>query len=87
MCVWGGGEGGSWLGWGGITSHRRVLLYRGWLITVGAPGRPGHSTSTQLGVVVKYNKIEKKKKKPAQNTRNVIIVSPLQLRGNFLPSE
>ena len=72
-------------GLAGITSHGRVLLARGWLITVEVPGRPGHPTSTQLGVVDKYNKIEKKK--TAQNTRNVIIVSPFQLQGNFLSSE
>ena len=63
VCVCGGGGGGGrglMAGLGGITSHGRVLLCRGWLITVEAPGRPGHPTSTQLGVVVKYNKIEQK---------------------------
>ena len=66
-----GGGGGSWLGWGGITSHGRVLLSRGWLITVEAPARHGHPTSTQLGVVVKYNKIEKKKKKKKKKQHKI----------------
>ena len=37
----------------GIASHGTVLLSRGWLITVEAPGHPGHPPSTQLDAVVK----------------------------------
>ena len=37
----------------GIASHGSVLLSRGWLVTVEAPGHPGHPPSTQLDVVVK----------------------------------
>ena len=41
-------------GWvAGIVSHGSVLLSRGWLITVEAPGDPGHPPSTQLDAVVK----------------------------------
>ena len=36
----------------GIASHGSVLLCRGWLITVEAPGHPGHLPSTQLDAVV-----------------------------------
>ena len=36
----------------GIVSHGSVLLSRGWLITVEAPGHPGHLPSTQLDAVV-----------------------------------
>ena len=51
---------GAWLslcvganGWvAGIASHRSVLLSRGWLVTVEAPGHPGHPPSTQLDAVV-----------------------------------
>ena len=40
-------------GWvAGIASHRSVLLSRGWLITVEAPGPPEHLPSTQLDAVV-----------------------------------
>ena len=40
-------------GWvAGIASHGSVLLSRGWLITVEAPGHPGHPPSTQLDAVV-----------------------------------
>ena len=52
---------GAWMslcvgahGWvAGIASHGSVLLSRGWLITVKAPGHPGHPPSTQLDAVVK----------------------------------
>ena len=44
--------GGSWLHCGDCLSHGRVLLSRGWLITVEAPGHPGHPPSTQLDAVV-----------------------------------
>ena len=64
--------GGLMAGLGGITSHGKVLLSRGWLITVEAPARHGHPTSTQLGVVVKYNKIEKKKKKKKKKKQHKI---------------
>ena len=37
----------------GTASHGSVLLSRGWLITVEAPGHPGHPPSTQLDAVVK----------------------------------
>ena len=54
---------GAWMslcvgahGWDvGIASHGSVLLSRGWLITVEAPGHPGHSPSTQLDAVVNLN--------------------------------
>ena len=36
----------------GIASHGSILLSRGWLITVEAPGHPGHPPSTQLDAVV-----------------------------------
>ena len=40
-------------GWvAGIASHGSVLLSRGWLITVGAPGHPRNPPSTQLDAVV-----------------------------------
>ena len=40
-------------GWvAGIAGHGSVLLSRGWLITVEAPGHPRHPTSTQLDAVV-----------------------------------
>ena len=40
-------------GWvAGIASHGSILLSRGWLITVEAPGHPGHPPSTQLDAVV-----------------------------------
>ena len=42
-------------GWvAGIASHGSVLLSRGWLITVEAPGHPGHPPSTQLNAVIRY---------------------------------
>ena len=37
----------------GIASHESVLLSRGMLITVEAPGHPEHPPSTQLDAVVK----------------------------------
>ena len=37
----------------GIASHGSVSLSRGWLITVEAPGHPGHPSSTQFDAVVK----------------------------------
>jgi len=37
----------------GIASHGSVSLSRGWLITVEAPGHPGHPPFTQLDAVVK----------------------------------
>ena len=40
----------------GIASHGNVLLSRGWLITVEAPGHPGHPPSAQLDAVVKGKK-------------------------------
>ena len=41
-------------GWvAGIASNGSVLLTRGWLVTVEAPGHPGHPPSTQLDAVVK----------------------------------
>ena len=44
-------------GWvAGIASHGSVLLSRGWLITVEAPGHPGHPPSTQLDAVVNNNR-------------------------------
>ena len=44
-------------GWvAGIDSHGSVLLSRGWLITVEAPGHPGHTPSTQLDAVVNNNR-------------------------------
>ena len=54
---------GAWMslcvgahGWlAGIASHGSVLLSRGWLMRVEAPGHPGHPPSTQLDVVVKYS--------------------------------
>ena len=40
-------------GWvAGIASHGSVLLSSDWLITVEAPGHPGHPPSTQLDAVV-----------------------------------
>ena len=40
-------------GWvAGIASHGSVLLSRGCLITVEAPGHPGHPPCTQLVAVV-----------------------------------
>ena len=50
---------GAWMslcagahGWvAGTASHGSVLLSRGWLITVEAPGHPGHPPSTQLDAV------------------------------------
>ena len=36
----------------GIASHGSVLLSKGWLITVKAPGHPGHPPSTHLDAVV-----------------------------------
>ena len=36
----------------GIASHESMLLPRGWLITVEAPGHPGHPPSSQLDAVV-----------------------------------
>ena len=36
----------------GIASHGSILLSRGWLITVEAPGHPTHPPSTQLNAVV-----------------------------------
>ena len=40
-------------GWvAGIASRGSVLLCRGWLITVEAPGHPKHPPSTQLDAVV-----------------------------------
>ena len=36
-----------------IASHGSVLQSRGWLMTVKAPGHPGHPPSTQLDAVVK----------------------------------
>jgi len=52
---------GAWMalcvgahGWvAGIASHGSVLLSRGWLVTVEAPGHPGHPPYTQLDAVVK----------------------------------
>ena len=39
-------------GWvAGIASHGSILVSRGWLITVEAPGHPGHPPSTQLDAV------------------------------------
>ena len=35
-----------------IASHGSILLSRGWLIKVEAPGHPGHPPSTQLDAVV-----------------------------------
>ena len=54
---------GAWIsmyvgahGWvAGIASHGSVLLSRGWLITVEAPGHPGDPPSTQLDAVVNLN--------------------------------
>ena len=51
---------GAWMslcvgahGWvAGIASHGSVLLSRGWLITVEAPGHPGDPPSTQFDAVV-----------------------------------
>ena len=58
---------GTWMslcvgahGWvAGIASHGSILLSRGWLITVEAPGHLGHPPSTQLDAVVKliYNNL------------------------------
>ena len=45
----------GWVVW--ITSHGSVLLSRGWLIAVEAPGHPGQPPSTQLNAVVNYNKL------------------------------
>ena len=43
-------------GWvAGIASHGSVLLSRGWLITVEAPGHPRHPPSTQLDAVVNFS--------------------------------
>ena len=39
----------------GIASYGSVLLSRGWLITVEAPGHPRHPPSMQLFNVVKRN--------------------------------
>ena len=40
-------------GWvAGTASHRSVLLSRGWLITVEAPGHPGHPPSTNLNEII-----------------------------------
>ena len=39
--------------WGLLAIYRSVLLSRGWLITVEAPGHPRHPPSTQLNAVVK----------------------------------
>ena len=49
MSLWEGAHG--WVA--GIASHGSILLSRGWLITVEAPGHPGHPPSTQLDAVVK----------------------------------
>ena len=38
-----------------IASHRSVLLSRGWLITVEAPGHPGHPPSTNLNAAVRLS--------------------------------
>ena len=54
---------GAWMslcvgahGWvAGIACHGSILLSRGWLITVEAPGHPRHPPSTQLNEVVKNN--------------------------------
>ena len=51
---------GAWMslcvgahGWvAGIASHGSILLSKGWLITVEAPGHPRHPPSTQLEAVV-----------------------------------
>ena len=41
-------------GWvAGIARHGSALLSRGWLVTLEAPGHPGHPPSTQLNAVVK----------------------------------
>ena len=42
----------------GIASHDSVLLSRGWLITVEAPGHPRHPPSTQLDAIVNSNSQE-----------------------------
>ena len=38
-----------------IASHWSVLLSRGWLITVEAPGHPRHPPSTQLDELIFYD--------------------------------
>ena len=54
---------GAWMslcvgdhGWvAGIASHGSILLSRGWLITVDAPGHPRHPPSTKLDAVVNFD--------------------------------
>ena len=42
-------------GWvAGIASHEGVLLSRGWLITLEAPGHPGHPPFALVDVVVNF---------------------------------
>jgi len=41
-----------------IASHDSVLLSRGWLITIEAPGHPRYPPSTQLDAIVNSNSQE-----------------------------
>ena len=38
-----------------IANHGSILLSRGWLITVEAPGHPGHPPSTQPDAIINNN--------------------------------
>jgi len=65
-----------------IANHGSVLLSRGWLITVEAPGHPRHPPSTQLdavanGLMRELQRTEEKNKSlPRANRLQTFQISP-----------